>query len=359
LGGCSASGGFSGGCLRVNDDRKRVFNPHQILTRTSLRPYAGGARPHDTRKLGIREDSVRKFQSRLGLLQAMTSTRSLAGAPKRPQLRRQPTVSAIVPARNEALCIGAVVSELLALRTASGAPLVMEVVVADNGSTDGTAQLAWQAGARVVDVPQAGYGRACWEAVQASSGDCLLFVDGDGAAVPDEAEALLLELARGADLVIGVRCRIEAQAMSLTQRFGNGLACFLMRLIWRMPAADLGPYRAIHRDAFDALKMQDRSFGWTVEMQVRAHVSGLRATEVPVTWRARTAGTSKISGTLRGAALAGVGILGMIARLWWRERARAAAAPHVPAQAPVSSPIVSPAAPSQHESVRRFFPPSS
>jgi glycosyltransferase involved in cell wall biosynthesis len=268
-------------------------------------------------------------------------------------------VSAIVPARNEALCIGEVVSDLLALRTASGAPLLMEVVVADNGSTDGTAQIAWQAGARVVDVPLAGYGRACWEAVQSSQGEWLLFVDGDGAAVPGEAEVLLRELGQGADLVIGVRRQVESQAMSPTQRFGNGLACFLMRMIWRMPAADLGPYRAIQRDAFNALDMQDRSFGWTVEMQVRAHALGLRATEVPVTWRARTAGTSKISGTLRGAARAGVGILGMIARLWWRERTRSAIAQHVPVPAPLSTPFVSPVATSQHECVRRLFPPSS
>ena len=248
----------------------------------------------------------------------------------------RPTVSAIVPARNEALCIAAVVRGLLAQRSVHGEPLVTEVVVADNGSSDGTALIARAAGARVVDVPQPGYGQACWEAVHASVGEVLLFVDGDGAASPHEASTVLAGISRGADLVVGVRQTIESGAMTATQRFGNGLACWLMRSIWRMPAADLGPYRAIRREAFDALDMKDRSFGWTVEMQVRAHVLGLRVSEVPVTWHARTAGISKISGTLRGVLGAGVGILGMIARLWWRERHRPAAAlyPTVPLRVP-------------------------
>ena len=232
------------------------------------------------------------------------------------------TVSAIVPARNEALCIAAVVQGLLAQRSAAGERLVREVLVADNGSSDGTAAVALAAGARVITVPQPGYGQACWEAVQASVGEVLLFVDGDGAAGPAEAGVVLAGVDRGAELVIGVRQRVEPGAMTVTQRFGNGLACWLMRRIWRMQAQDLGPYRAIRREAFDALDMRDRSFGWTVEMQVRAHVLGMHVLEVPVTWHARHAGVSKISGSLRGVLGAGVGILGMIARLWWRERQR-------------------------------------
>ena len=239
-------------------------------------------------------------------------------------LRRgpQPIVSAIVPARNEAPCIEAVVRGLLALRTPQGLPLLAEVVVADNNSSDDTARVARDAGARVVHVAQAGYGRACWEAVRASGGSVLLFVDGDGAADPADAPALIDALANGAHLAIGVRHAPDAGAMTFTQRFGNALACLLMRLLWRMPAADLGPYRAIRRDAFDALDMQDRSFGWTVEMQVRAHALQLRTVELPVRWHARTGGVSKISGTLRGVLGAGAGILGMIVRLWWRERRR-------------------------------------
>lgn len=234
----------------------------------------------------------------------------------------QATVSAIVPARNEAPCIDAVVRGLWALRTPQGAPLLMEVLVADNGSWDDTARIAREAGARVIPVSRPGYGRACWEAVRASRGSVLLFVDGDGAVEPLDAPALLDAIASGAALAIGVRENPDAGAMTFTQRFGNALACRLMRLLWRMPVADLGPHRAIRRTAFDALDMRDRSFGWTVEMQVRAHVLGLRVVERPVQWHARTAGVSKISGTLRGVIGAGVGILGMIARLWWRERRR-------------------------------------
>ena len=227
-----------------------------------------------------------------------------------------------MPARNEAQCIGAVVRELLALRTPDGAALLMEVVVADNGSTDATARIAADAGARVVAVAQAGYGRACWEGVRASRGNVLLFVDGDGAADAADAPSLLDAVADGAQLAIGVRHAPDAGAMTVTQRFGNALACWLMRLLWRMPVADLGPHRAIRREAFDALDMQDRSFGWTVEMQVRAHALGLRVAERPGRWHARAGGVSKISGTLRGVVGAGLGILGMIARLWWRERRR-------------------------------------
>lgn len=234
-----------------------------------------------------------------------------------------PKVSAIIPARNEALCIAAVVRGLLALQTQCGRPLLQEVVVANNGSRDATAAIARAAGARVVDVPQPGYGQACWAGAQASQGDVLLFVDGDGAANPADAAALVAAITAGADLAIGVRRWPDPGAMTGSQCFGNGLACALMRAIWRMPVSDLGPYRAIHRMTFAALDLQDRSFGWTVEMQVRAHALGLRTAECPVRWHVRSAGQSKISGSLRGVIGAGFGILGMIARLWWRERRRA------------------------------------
>jgi glycosyltransferase involved in cell wall biosynthesis len=231
-------------------------------------------------------------------------------------------VSAIVPARNEAPCIAAVVHALRALRQADGTPLLLEVVVADNGSNDGTGTIAAQAGALVIQVPQPGYGQACWTAVQACRGNALLFVDGDGAADASDAQALLTTLTQGADLVIGVRTKLDPGAMTPPQRVGNALACLLMRQIWRMPASDLGPYRAIRRHAFERLDMRDRSFGWTVEMQVRAHALQMAVQEVPVAWRARSGGVSKISGTWRGVLGAGTGILSMIARLWWRERRR-------------------------------------
>jgi len=236
----------------------------------------------------------------------------------------RPRVSAIVPARDESECITAVVLGLLALRDPHGRPCIDEVVVADNGSRDDTAMQARAAGARVVDARPAGYGMACWAGVQASQGDWLLFVDGDGAADAHDAPALLQALADGADLAIGLRVRPDPHAFTAPQRFGNALACALMRRIWRMPAHDLGPHRAIRRHAFDALDMRDRAFGWTVEMQVRAHLQGLRVAQLPVHWRARIGGRSKISGTVRGVIGAGLGIVGMVARLWWRERQRRA-----------------------------------
>jgi glycosyltransferase involved in cell wall biosynthesis len=249
----------------------------------------------------------------------LTGATTYQGAPA---LRTRPRVSAIVPARDEAPCIGAVVKALLAQRDATGAPLIDEVIVADNGSTDGTAQIAQAAGARTVFVAQAGYGRACWDAVQTSTAQVLLFVDGDGAADAHDAHALLTAINAGADMAIGVRVAPAAGAMSAPQIFGNGLACALMRWIWRMPVQDLGPHRAIRRSAFDALDMQDRSYGWTVEMQLRAHQLHQRVVDVPVAWYARAGGQSKVSGTVRGVWGAGVGILGMITRLWWRERQR-------------------------------------
>ena len=251
---------------------------------------------------------------------ATAATTTATAASTKPRLR----TTAIVPARNEAACIAVVIEGLLALRNKQGQALLHEVLVADNGSTDGTADIARRCGARVIWVEQAGYGRACWEATQSCTGDVFLFVDGDGAADPQDAARLLSEIEHGADLVVGVRECPAPGAMTFTQRWGNALACALMRFLWAVPARDLGPYRAIRRSAFDALHMRDRAFGWTVEMQVRAHRVGLRVAMVPVAWHARIAGESKISGSLRGAFFAGVGILGVIARLWLQESRRPA-----------------------------------
>ena len=244
-----------------------------------------------------------------------------------PALSGLVVVSAIIPARNEAGNIAAIVAGLLSQRGECGEVLIAEVIVADNGSHDGTAEIARRAGARVISVPQPGYGQACWEACQLARGHVFLFVDGDGAANPDDARVVLAPVMRqGADLCIGVRHQPDAGSMSAAQTFGNALACALIRWIWRMPAADLGPYRAIRREAFDAIDMVDRSFGWTVEMQVRSHVLRQSVAQVPVRWHARVSGESKISGTLAGVIGAGVGILGMVFRLWRQERNRRAAA---------------------------------
>jgi glycosyltransferase involved in cell wall biosynthesis len=231
----------------------------------------------------------------------------------------KPRVSAIVPARNEQGCIASVVVGLLLQKWSTGEPVFDEVVVANNGSTDRTADIAASAGARVIWVPSEGYGQACWEGVQASSGDVLVFVDGDGAVDPSEAAPLISAIHAGADLVVGVRLAPDEGAMTSTQLFGNALACKLMRYVWGVPTRDLGPFRAIRRDAFNDLQMRDRGFGWTVEMQIRSQRLLHTVVQIPVSWRVRAAGKSKISGTLKGTMGAAIGILGMIARLWWQE----------------------------------------
>jgi glycosyltransferase involved in cell wall biosynthesis len=230
------------------------------------------------------------------------------------------TVSAIIPAYNEAENIALVVSGLLALRDERGEPLIDEVVVADNDSNDGTSEIAHDAGARVIHVRTRGYGSACAAACEAAHGDVLLFVDGDHTADLAQTPLLLDAIDRGADLVIGARANAVRGSLTLPQRFGNAFACALIRLIWRVPVTDLGPFRAIRRSAYLRIGMRDRAYGWTIEMQVRAAQLRMCVAEVPVTWLPRHAGHSKVSGTVRGVFGAGFGILSMIARLWWREK---------------------------------------
>ena len=228
--------------------------------------------------------------------------------------------TAIIPAYNEVENIALVVGGLLALRDPFGQPTVNQVVVADNNSNDGTAQAALRSGARVIHVAQKGYGNACASACRLATGDVLLFVDGDHTADLGQAALLIDAVAQGADLAIGVRTNAVSGSLSLPQRFGNLLACYLVRGIWSAPVTDLGPFRAIRRSAYERIGMRDRSFGWTIEMQIRAIQLGLNTVEIGVSWFPRHAGTSKVSGTLKGVVGAGVGILSMIARLWWRER---------------------------------------
>jgi glycosyltransferase involved in cell wall biosynthesis len=229
-------------------------------------------------------------------------------------------VSAIIPAYNEAENIGLVIQGLWNQKNAQGQPLIFEVVVADNNSTDATAKIARDNGARVVFVPTKGYGNACAQACAVAAGDIFLFVDGDHTADLTQTASVLNPLAHGADLVIGNRVDAQKDSMTLAQRFGNGLACFLVRHIWSVPVSDLGPFRAIKRHAYEAIQMRDRAYGWTVEMQVRAAQLRLSVVQVPVRWLPRHAGHSKVSGTFKGVVGAGWGILSMIARLWFREK---------------------------------------
>jgi glycosyltransferase involved in cell wall biosynthesis len=217
----------------------------------------------------------------------------------------------IIPALNEAGCIGDLVKAALAQP-------VSAVVVVDNGSTDDTAGAARRAGARVVREPRRGYGYACAVGVAAAAdADALVFLDGDYSFTPDEMPALLAPLREGrADLVLGSRPlgRIQPGSMPFPQRFGNWLVARLMRSIYKLPVTDLGPYRAIRGDLLASLDMREMTFGWPTEMIVKAARRGARIVEVPVSYHSRRAGRSKVSGTLRGALLAGCAILGVTFR---------------------------------------------
>lgn len=216
-------------------------------------------------------------------------------------------VSVIIPALNEAQAIGHVIAAI--------PDWVDDIIVADNGSTDATPDIARAAGATVVIEPQRGYGIACQTGLAQLREACIVvFLDGDFSDTPGEMTSLVDPIARGgADLVIGSRVlgNAERGALMPQQLFGNWLACWLMRALYGANYTDLGPFRAIRRDALDHLGMTDRSFGWTVEMQLRAHVEGLSVHEVPVSYRERI-GKSKISGTVLGSLRAGTTILRVI-----------------------------------------------
>lgn len=188
----------------------------------------------------------------------------------------------------------------------------------DNGSTDETAAIARRLGARVITEPTPGYGRACLAGLKAvgPAVEVVAFMDADHSDDPAELGRILAPIAEErADLVVGSR-REHAQPGSLTlaQRFGNRLACALMRWRFGVRYTDLGPFRAIRREALARLEMQDRGFGWTVEMQAKAARQQLRILEVPVGYRRRI-GRSKISGTLSGTIRAGFGILSTIVKV--------------------------------------------
>lgn len=215
-------------------------------------------------------------------------------------------ITVIIPALDEEESIGAVVSGI-------DRSLASEIIVGDNGSSDRTAGVAESAGARVVSVPERGYGAACAEALKAMSADTevVVFVDADGSDDLSEMAALVGPIVSGhADLVIGSRAlgSVERGAMTPPQRFGNWLATTLIRILYGHRYTDLGPFRAIRRTLLDDIDMQDRRFGWTVEMQIRALQASARVVEVPAAYRKRV-GRSKISGTVSGVFKAGYWIL--------------------------------------------------
>lgn len=231
-------------------------------------------------------------------------------------------VAVVIPALDEEGAIGTVVRPLVALIDPEGRPRVGEVVVADNGSRDRTAEVARAAGATVVRAARRGYGSACLAALEhlrsrvGGPPDIVVFVDGDGSNDVDELPRLVAPIVSGeAELVIGARVRqAEPGSLTLPQRFGNELASRLLRVLYGAATTDLGPFRAIRWAAIERLGMEDRDYGWTVEMQVKAAKLGLAVVEVDVKNRARIAGRSKVAGTVRGVLGAGYKILLTLAR---------------------------------------------
>ena len=209
-------------------------------------------------------------------------------------------VAAIIPALNEEGSIGQVVA-------AVPRDVVSQVIVVDNGSTDRTAEIARAAGAVVVPQPERGYGAACHAGLMASAGaDLLVFLDGDRSDVPEETPLVLAPIFHGkADLVIGSRLsgRREPGAMPPHALFGNWLASKVLGTLYRVQITDLGSFRAIHRKALIELGLQERTFGWPVEMIAKAARREYRIVEVPVSYRRRI-GRSKVAGTVKGSLLA-------------------------------------------------------
>lgn len=226
-----------------------------------------------------------------------------------------PIIDVIIPAFNEEKSIPKVIGDI--------PKLVRHVVVANNNSTDRTAEVAMEGGAQVVFEPQKGYGKACltamdWIKSQEIQPDILVFLDGDYSDYPEELEGLIAPiLADKADLVIGSRSmgQREAGSMTFPQVFGNGLATILMRWMYGARFSDLGPFRAISWSKLLALGMVDQNFGWTIEMQIKAHQAKFRYLEVPVTYRKRI-GVSKVSGTVKGVIGAGYKIIFTIFKYW-------------------------------------------
>ena len=221
-------------------------------------------------------------------------------------------VALIIPALDEEQTIGATLDSM------AGQALA-QLIVVDNGSTDRTAELARARGAEVVVEPRRGYGRACLAGIAALrlEADIVAFMDADGSDDPADLACLVAPIERGeADLVIGSRLlgKREPDSLSPQQQLGNRLATRLLRLFYGARYTDLGPFRAIRRDALERLGMRDPNFGWTIEMQIKAHRQRLRGVEVPVRHRRRRGGKSKISGSVIGSILAGGKIIWTILR---------------------------------------------
>jgi glycosyltransferase involved in cell wall biosynthesis len=227
--------------------------------------------------------------------------------------RQRAQVSVVIPALDEEEAIGGVVRAVP--REVAG-----EVIVVDNGSGDRTAEVARSAGARVVCAPRRGYGRACRAGVAAVADDCeiVVFLDGDGSDAPELISRLVAPIRAGEfDFVIGSRTRgrRERGSMNFQQLFAGRLAGLLVRALYGVKFTDMCPFRAVRRDALARLRMREETYGWNLEMQMKAARAHLRILEVPVEHRRRAGGESKVSGTLAGTLRAGARILYTFARI--------------------------------------------
>ncbi len=222
-----------------------------------------------------------------------------------------PNIKVIIPAYNEADSIALVIKDIPSI--------VNEVIVVNNNSTDKTAEVAQSAGATVLFQPQMGYGYACLKGMEYVSNlsikpDIIVFMDGDYSDYPEQLTELIKPIIDdNIDFVIGTRSRALQEKGSMTpqQHFGNWLATFLMRILFGATFTDLGPFRAIKYQKLLDLQMQDKTYGWTIEMQLKALKQNLTYIEVPVKYKKRI-GISKVSGTIKGSIFAGVKILGWI-----------------------------------------------
>ena len=232
--------------------------------------------------------------------------------------QRKPFVSVIIAALNEEAAIAGVINSV-------PKNVADEIVVVDNGSRDRTAEIASAAGARVVKEPVAGYGRAFRAGLRAISPRCeiVVFLDGDGSDCPEQMDRLVNPIIDGeSDFVIGSRTRghREPGSMNPHQVFAGYMVGAILRVLYGVRSTDMGPFRAIRRSTLESLRLREETYGWPLEMQMRAARAGVRTREVPVDYRRRAGGQSKIAGTVRGSILAATRILVTLARIAMQPR---------------------------------------
>ena len=221
------------------------------------------------------------------------------------------SITVIIPAFNEEASIGKVIAEI--------PNIVSEIIVVNNNSTDNTSEIAKNAGATLLFQPKAGYGNACLKGMEYISEEdikpeIIVFLDGDYSDYPSELTKIVAPILEDdIDFVVGARVKAlrEAGSMTFPQRFGNALATKLMKIFFNSKFTDLGPFRAIKYEKLRALNMEDKTYGWTVEMQLKVLKKKFTYAEVPVKYKNRI-GTSKVSGTVKGAIFAGIKILSWI-----------------------------------------------